>query len=69
LIKINPLVNNFPGIGRVFNVFRCNNFVPIYGKTQKNKCWAQAKAARIPGMTPRQIANRIQTLNIELKQL
>jgi Nif-specific regulatory protein len=28
----------------------------------------QAKAARILGMTPRQIANRIQTPNIEVKQ-
>jgi len=31
--------------------------------------WVQAKAARILGMTPRQIAYRIQTLNIEVKQL
>jgi len=30
--------------------------------------WVQAKAARILGMTPRQIAYRIQTLNIEVKQ-
>ena len=28
----------------------------------------QAKAARILGMSPRQIAYRIQTLNIEVKQ-
>jgi Nif-specific regulatory protein len=31
--------------------------------------WVQAKAARMLGMTPRQIAYRIQTLNIEVKQL
>ncbi|MEN9985370.1 MAG: hypothetical protein RI925_872 [Pseudomonadota bacterium] len=31
--------------------------------------WVQAKAARLLGMTPRQIAYRIQTLNIEVKQL
>jgi len=30
--------------------------------------WVQAKAARILGMSPRQIAYRIQTLNIEVKQ-
>jgi Nif-specific regulatory protein len=30
--------------------------------------WVQAKAARILGMTPRQIAYRIQTLNIAVKQ-
>lgn len=30
--------------------------------------WVQAKAARILGMTPRQIAYRIQTLSIEVKQ-
>jgi len=30
--------------------------------------WVQAKAARLLGMTPRQIAYRIQILNIELKQ-
>lgn len=30
--------------------------------------WVQAKAARILGMTPRQIAYRIQILNIEVKQ-
>jgi Nif-specific regulatory protein len=30
--------------------------------------WVQAKAARILGMTPRQIAYRIQTLNIDVKQ-
>ena len=30
--------------------------------------WVQAKAARLLGMTPRQIAYRIQTLNIEVKQ-
>lgn len=29
--------------------------------------WVQAKAARLLGMTPRQIAYRIQTLNIEVK--
>ena len=31
--------------------------------------WVQAKAARILGMTPRQIAYRIQTLNIEVRQI
>ncbi len=31
--------------------------------------WVQAKAARLLGMTPRQIAYRIQILNIEVKQL
>ncbi|MDW8323072.1 MAG: nif-specific transcriptional activator NifA [Burkholderiales bacterium] len=31
--------------------------------------WVQAKAARLLGMTPRQIAYRIQTLNIKVKQL
>jgi Nif-specific regulatory protein len=31
--------------------------------------WVQAKAARLLGMTPRQIAYRIQTLNIQVKQL
>jgi Nif-specific regulatory protein len=31
--------------------------------------WVQAKAARLLGMTPRQIAYRIQTLNIEVKQI
>ena len=31
--------------------------------------WVQAKAARILGMTPRQIAYRIQTLNIEVRQM
>jgi Nif-specific regulatory protein len=30
--------------------------------------WVQAKAARLLGMTPRQIAYRIQTLNIRVKQ-
>jgi Nif-specific regulatory protein len=30
--------------------------------------WVQAKAARLLGMTPRQIAYRIQILNIEVKQ-
>ena len=30
--------------------------------------WVQAKAARLLGMTPRQIAYRIQTLNIQVKQ-
>ncbi|SBT05983.1 hypothetical protein ACCAA_290003 [Candidatus Accumulibacter aalborgensis] len=30
--------------------------------------WVQAKAARILGMTPRQIAYRIQTLAIDVKQ-
>ena len=37
--------------------------------TQVSRCgWVQAKAARILGMTPRQIAYRIQTLNIAVKQ-
>ena len=31
--------------------------------------WVQAKAARLLNMTPRQIAYRIQTLNISLKQI
>lgn len=31
--------------------------------------WVQAKAARLLGMTPRQIAYRIQTLNIEVRQI
>ncbi|MDR0701615.1 MAG: nif-specific transcriptional activator NifA [Azoarcus sp.] len=31
--------------------------------------WVQAKAARLLNMTPRQIAYRIRTLNIEMKQL
>lgn len=31
--------------------------------------WVQAKAARLLGMTPRQIAYRIQTLNIKMKQI
>jgi Nif-specific regulatory protein len=31
--------------------------------------WVQAKAARLLGMTPRQIAYRIQTLNIQVRQL
>jgi Nif-specific regulatory protein len=31
--------------------------------------WVQAKAARILGMTPRQIAYRIQTLNIKVRQM
>jgi Nif-specific regulatory protein len=30
--------------------------------------WVQAKAARLLGMTPRQIAYRIQTLNIKVRQ-
>jgi Nif-specific regulatory protein len=30
--------------------------------------WVQAKAARLLDMTPRQIAYRIQTLNIKVKQ-
>ncbi|MDP2171218.1 MAG: helix-turn-helix domain-containing protein [Rhodocyclaceae bacterium] len=30
--------------------------------------WVQAKAARLLGMTPRQIAYRIQILDIEVKQ-
>ena len=31
--------------------------------------WVQAKAARLLGMTPRQIAYRIQTLNIKMRQI
>ena len=31
--------------------------------------WVQARAARLLGMTPRQIAYRVQTLNIEVKQI
>jgi Nif-specific regulatory protein len=31
--------------------------------------WVQAKAARLLGMTPRQIAYRIQTLNIKVRQM
>ena len=31
--------------------------------------WVQARAARILGMTPRQIAYRILTLNIEVKKI
>ncbi|MCE1187444.1 MAG: nif-specific transcriptional activator NifA, partial [Rhodocyclales bacterium] len=31
--------------------------------------WVQAKAARLLGMTPRQIAYRIQTLNITVRQI
>lgn len=31
--------------------------------------WVQAKAARLLGMTPRQIGYRIQTLNIQVRQL
>jgi Nif-specific regulatory protein len=31
--------------------------------------WVQAKAARLLDMTPRQIAYRIQTLNINVKQI
>ena len=31
--------------------------------------WVQARAARLLGITPRQIAYRIQTLNIEVKQI
>ncbi len=31
--------------------------------------WVQARAARLLGLTPRQIAYRIQTLNIEVKQI
>jgi Nif-specific regulatory protein len=31
--------------------------------------WVQAKAARLLDMTPRQIAYRIQTLNIKVKQI
>ena len=35
---------------------------------KKSPGWVQAKAARLLNMTPRQIAYRIQTLNIEVKQ-
>jgi len=31
--------------------------------------WVQAKAARLLGLTPRQIAYRIQTLNIKVRQM
>ena len=31
--------------------------------------WVQAKAARLLDMTPRQIAYRIQTLNIKMRQI
>ena len=31
--------------------------------------WVQAKAARLLNMTPRQIAYRIQTMNIRMRQL
>jgi len=31
--------------------------------------WVQAKAARLLGMTPRQIAYRVQTLNIKVRQI
>ena len=31
--------------------------------------WVQARAARLLGMTPRQIAYRILTLNIEVKKI
>ena len=31
--------------------------------------WVQAKAARLLGMTPRQIAYRIQTLNIKVRHI
>jgi len=31
--------------------------------------WVQAKAARLLGMTPRQIAYRIQTLNIHMRKI
>ena len=31
--------------------------------------WVQARAARLLGMTPRQIAYRIQTLHIEVRQI
>ena len=31
--------------------------------------WVQAKAARLLDMTPRQIAYRIQTLNIKVRQI
>jgi Nif-specific regulatory protein len=30
--------------------------------------WVQARAARLLGMTPRQIAYRIQTLNIRMRR-
>lgn len=35
----------------------------------KQSGWVQAKAARLLNITPRQIAYRIQTMNIEMKQL
>ena len=31
--------------------------------------WVQAKAARLLGMTPRQIAYRVQTLNIHMRKI
>ncbi len=31
--------------------------------------WVQARAARLLGMTPRQIACRVQIVNIEMKQI
>jgi Nif-specific regulatory protein len=31
--------------------------------------WVQARAARLLGMTPRQIAYRIQTLNIRMREI
>ena len=31
--------------------------------------WVQAKAARLLNMTPRQIAYRIQTMNIDVKKI
>lgn len=31
--------------------------------------WVQAKAARLLGMTPRQVAYRIQTLNIKVRRI
>ncbi len=31
--------------------------------------WVQAKAARLLGMTPRQIAYRVQILNIKMRRL
>jgi Nif-specific regulatory protein len=31
--------------------------------------WVQARAARLLGMTPRQIAYRIQTLNIRMRKI
>lgn len=31
--------------------------------------WVKAKAARLLGMTPRQIAYRIQTLNIDVRRI